>query len=1165
MALSSNPKQLEVVQEVKILDNNAVYNAGTLTTVAGNGNSGSYLSVRWYNSGINGITTPYDGMKIMIKIPLAGVGTAGAMLSINGNTDSEYHPLAYNVSTVLTSHYAVNSYKIFTYDASAKMDCYKTSNTKVNVTGVWKGEANYDSNTTITYGTLGYYFRPYAGANRITRYKLIAFDKDNRAIPITTEQYVGDYSSSTTYAINEVVTVSGVFYKSLQASNKNHAPASSASYWQAITPFTPNPTPFRPDKIWFLNTTNAYAAGAVLGGQVLVNVGYSTAGCTYNFYGSISATSAGIAAYKLIYLCGTYNKTTGLFTLDTTSNTSYYTIAPDNTANITLSSYFTSGKDYIFVGSTYSSNNYFQLHEINTMYHFDGTNLVPYDTYHANTKQDTLVSGTNIKTINGSSILGSGDMTIAGGVSDVQVNGSSVVSNGVASLGTAASANTGTSSGNVPVLDSNGKLDTSTIPAVAITDTYVVASEAAMLALSAQVGDIAIRSDVGKSYVLQTEPATTLSNWKELLNVVDISGKMNKSEPTGSGALSINRASNTTKGNYSVALNWYNTASAEDSTAFGSYTTASGVRSFTEGLYTTASGYQSHAMGDHTTANHKSQFVFGEYNTPDASANAASARGNYVEIVGGGSDSEHTHNLRTLDWSGNELLSGSLTASSIVKNGGTSAQFLKADGSVDSNTYLTSAPVTSVNTQTGAVTLTASDVGALPSSTAIPTKTSDLTNDSGFLTSAPSNMVTTDTAQTISALKTITAGLKVSGRPVGSGDDEGIVIGTASNNYAGVCCGSPSGRRAVFYLKPSASSGNSIWRYNSGSASYDIAHPEKSGTIALTSDIPSAVTESTVSGWGFTKNTGTITGVQLNGTTVASSGTANVQALPNFSLNISHQTAGNPRQVKFLTVNYNTAATYFKMSATSCHDNGTSYQFLEDIIIGCTTSGTVVCNVYKYCQAEVTLDNVTRNYGDVFYVIDTTNKVVDFYILCGQYATSQFTPATKIGNTTIAYITQYTGTATYYSSGTKVWADGDSTKYARLSDIPTNIAKMDLSTQTGSFYATSFYASSDERLKENIKPAELNCGQVIDKLQIKEFNFKADEEKKVVVGAIAQELKAILPEKYQAELVGGSEDTQYTINEGKLLFVAIGALKEEREKTKELEERLARLEELIKG
>lgn len=50
--------------------------------------------------------------------------------------------------------------------------------------------------------------------------------------------------------------------------------------------------------------------------------------------------------------------------------------------------------------------------------------------------------------------------------------------------------------------------------------------------------------------------------------------------------------------------------------------------------------------------------------------------------------------------------------------------------------YITSAPVSSVNSKTGAVTLSASDVGALPSTTAIPSKTSQLQNDSGFLTSA---------------------------------------------------------------------------------------------------------------------------------------------------------------------------------------------------------------------------------------------------------------------------------------------------------------------------------------------------------------------------------------------------------------------------------------------
>lgn len=48
-----------------------------------------------------------------------------------------------------------------------------------------------------------------------------------------------------------------------------------------------------------------------------------------------------------------------------------------------------------------------------------------------------------------------------------------------------------------------------------------------------------------------------------------------------------------------------------------------------------------------------------------------------------------------LDVAGNGLFSGSLTANTIVKSGGTSSQFLKADGSVDSSTYLTTSSAAS--------------------------------------------------------------------------------------------------------------------------------------------------------------------------------------------------------------------------------------------------------------------------------------------------------------------------------------------------------------------------------------------------------------------------------------------------------------------------------------
>lgn len=91
-------------------------------------------------------------------------------------------------------------------------------------------------------------------------------------------------------------------------------------------------------------------------------------------------------------------------------------------------------------------------------------------------------------------------------------------------------------------------------------------------------------------------------------------------------------------------------------------------------------------------------------------------------------------------------------------------------------------------------------------------------------------------AQTITGTKTFSSGIKVTGRYQSSGDDEGVVIGFASNNYAAVCLGDPSGARSVFYF--SSTGGAPFWRYNNGTTSYNISHPGKAGTIALTSDIP---------------------------------------------------------------------------------------------------------------------------------------------------------------------------------------------------------------------------------------------------------------------------------------------------------------------------------------
>lgn len=65
--------------------------------------------------------------------------------------------------------------------------------------------------------------------------------------------------------------------------------------------------------------------------------------------------------------------------------------------------------------------------------------------------------------------------------------------------------------------DLTGTLPTSVLPPLAINDVTTVANQAAMLALTAQRGDMAIRSDNGLTYVLSTDSPGTLADWKQVL------------------------------------------------------------------------------------------------------------------------------------------------------------------------------------------------------------------------------------------------------------------------------------------------------------------------------------------------------------------------------------------------------------------------------------------------------------------------------------------------------------------------------------------------------------------------------------------------------------------------------------------------------------------------
>ncbi|MCS0306340.1 hyaluronate lyase N-terminal domain-containing protein [Vibrio diabolicus] len=89
-------------------------------------------------------------------------------------------------------------------------------------------------------------------------------------------------------------------------------------------------------------------------------------------------------------------------------------------------------------------------------------------------------------------------------------------------LGSSIWKDAGTSPGQVLVLGGDGKIPTEALPGLSIGDIFEVSSQSAMLALNAQQGDTAVRSDINKTYVLKAEPANILSNWVWLRTPTDI-------------------------------------------------------------------------------------------------------------------------------------------------------------------------------------------------------------------------------------------------------------------------------------------------------------------------------------------------------------------------------------------------------------------------------------------------------------------------------------------------------------------------------------------------------------------------------------------------------------------------------------------------------------------
>lgn len=127
----------------------------------------------------------------------------------------------------------------------------------------------------------------------------------------------------------------------------------------------------------------------------------------------------------------------------------------------------------------------------------------------ANRTNVTPAAGEALYTTDGHRIF-VGDGNTAGGI---EVDYIKIIEKGVAS--------------GVATLDTNGKIPTTQMPSIAISDTFVVADQNAMLGLTCETGDVAVRTDENKSYILKGTDPSQLSDWQELLSPTDAVSSVN--------------------------------------------------------------------------------------------------------------------------------------------------------------------------------------------------------------------------------------------------------------------------------------------------------------------------------------------------------------------------------------------------------------------------------------------------------------------------------------------------------------------------------------------------------------------------------------------------------------------------------------------------------------
>ena len=167
--------------------------------------------------------------------------------------------------------------------------------------------------------------------------------------------------------------------------------------------------------------------------------------------------------------------------------------------------------------------------------------------------------------------------------------------------------------------------------------------------------------------------------------------------------------------------------------------------------------------------------------------------------------------------------------------------------------------------------------------------------------------------------------------------------------------------------------------------------------------------------------------------------------LDNYHLRACGNWTGGLHAVNFVTFDYSTSDSengiFIKISMVNSHGNGITGRFFQDVILNCNYTGVVAGTIYRYFAESIESGMnayLDHKWGDIFWTIDTTNKIVKFYVLMRQYSWTYMTPYFRLNASTKGVISQKTGQNNEeYSSGTQYWASINN-----LDAIPSTVAEL---------------------------------------------------------------------------------------------------------------------------